>query len=143
MPTTVTDAIRPYLRNLLDQVDGPIVALATDSWWSDLLPSDVAILGDAELATGTTVVSVNRLRGMLPFDGLAASGASLVFAEPANHRPRPLGRPRFAAVDITGELWAAGLSTVDIHRPVIDCADGRWELTIGRARPTPRQVIPD
>jgi|GEM_PF-2063115 len=142
MPTTVTAAIRPYLRNLLDQVDGPIVAVATDQWWADLLPDDVAMLGDSELTTGTTVVSVNRLRGLLPLDWLAGSGASLIYAEPASHHPRPLARPRFDAVDITGELWAAGLSSVDIHRPVIACADGRWELAIGRARPTPRQVIP-
>lgn len=141
MPTRVTDAIRPYLRNLLDHADGPVAVFATDRWWSGLLPPDVVTIDSADdLGPGTTAVCVNRLRGLLPIDWLATTGASLIYAEAAHHHPRGRGRPRFGSVDITGELWTAGLSTIDIHRPTIDGDDGSWELAIGRARPTPPVV---
>lgn len=143
LPSTVTDAMRPYIRNLLDQVEGPLVTAGTDEWWVDLLPADVVLIDtDADLIDGATVVSVNRLRGLLPLSWIAASGASIVYAEAAAHHPRPLTRARFSSIDVTGVLWAAGLSTVDVHRPMIDCPDGKWELAIGRARPTPPQILP-
>jgi len=144
MPSAVTDAIRPYLRNLIDQIDGPTAAIATDAWWSDLLPADAATIHcSTDLTAGMTVLCVNRLRGLLPVDWLSAAGASVIYAEAAQHHARHFARPRFGPLDVTGTLWTAGLSTIDVHRPVIDAVDGRWELAIGRARPTPRQLIPE
>lgn len=140
LPNTVTDRLREFLAALIDDIEGPAITAGADTWWSDIAEG----LAPAASAPSNLLV-VNRLRSIAPFDrattswlhdGLGTAGR-LFFVEATRHHPERLRATRFTPFDATGTLWAAGLSVIDVHRPVVESGDGGWEFAIGRARVTP------
>lgn len=139
VPTAVRETQLDQLRRHLSratETSAPLWSPAVQRWWADI--ADEFSISDTE--TSGSLVLVDALRGDTPaVDSVGAeSGPNrLVFCELGSAEGRRLDGA-LEAIDVTGLLWARGLTVIDVDRVPVRTARGTWQVVAGIARRTPQ-----